>query len=99
MNQKFYYTILPAPVRYCKDLKAIEKIFYSELLSLCNEKGFCSTSNNHFAELYEVNKATVSQYISSLQKAGFIKCDIDKAGGNERRIYICDLLPGTSTKK
>ncbi len=85
---KFYYTVLPAPVRYSQDLKASEKIFYSEIANLCNAQGFCTTENSQFAELYRVNKATISSYISSLQKAGFISCKIDKRNGNARRIYI-----------
>lgn len=91
-ESKFYYTVLPAPVRYSKELKASEKIFYSELVSLCNEQGFCTTGNSYFADLYEVSKSTISQYLSSLQKAGFIKCKIEKKEGNSRRIYICNLL-------
>jgi len=93
MNErKTYYTVLPAPVRYNKGLKASEKIFYSEIVSLCNEQGFCTTTNAYFAELYQVSKATISQYISSLQKAGFIISKVDKNDANSRRIYICDLL-------
>ena len=87
-----YYTVLPASVRYSKHIKASEKIFYSEIASLINEEGFCTTENGYFAELYEVNKATISQYISSLQKAGFISCEIDKKNGDKRRIYIRDLF-------
>ncbi|WP_188439620.1 helix-turn-helix domain-containing protein [Planktosalinus lacus] len=90
--QKSYFTILPAPVRYSEKIKASEKIFYSEIASLCNEKGYCTTSNSYFAELYNVNKATISQYLHSLQKAGFIICKIDKANGNNRKIYLCDLI-------
>ena len=87
MNEhKSYFTVLPAPVRYSQSIKASEKIFYSEIASLCNDKGYCTGSNSYFAELYNVNKATISQYLYSLQKAGFIFCEVDKAGGNYRRI-------------
>ena len=87
-EQKKYYTVLPAPIRYHKDLKPIEKIFYSEIASLCNEKGYCTFSNQYFADLYNVHKATISQYLASLQKTGFIISEIDKANGNQRKIYL-----------
>lgn len=94
MNEhQTYYTLLPAKVRYNNELKASEKIFYSEIVGLCNEQGFCTTTNAYFAKLYNVSKATISQYISSLQKEGFIISKIDKDNANSRKIYICDLFP------
>ena len=92
-NSKTFYTVLPATVRYNKKLKASEKIFYSEIVALCNEQGFCTITNAYFAELYEVSKATISQYISSLQKEGFLISKIDKKDANSRKIYLCDLFP------
>jgi hypothetical protein len=93
MNEpKCYYTVIPAPVRYSQKLKAIEKIFYSEIVGQCNEQGFCSTTNGYFAELYQVSKNSITGYISSLQKAGFIISEIDLIDGGPRKIYICDLL-------
>ena len=34
-----YYSIIPANVRYSKDLSAQEKLFYSEITALTNLKG------------------------------------------------------------
>ena len=37
-----YYSILPAVVRYDKDLTDKAKLLYSEITCLCNKEGFAS---------------------------------------------------------
>lgn len=66
MEQPSYYAILPASVRYDKDLKPMEKILFAELTALSNKDGFCSASNRYFADLYGVDESTVSRWISRL---------------------------------
>ena len=88
-----YYAIIPATVRYNKDLKPNEKLLYGEITALANSKGFCFASNRYFAELYKVNIHTVSQWISHLEKLGYVNIELikdDKKEIKERRIYICD---------
>lgn len=93
-EQPSYYAIIPASVRYDKSLKANEKLLYGEITCLANAKGYCYASNSFFAELYEVDKATVSRWISHLEKQGYIKTQIIKNSSNqilERRIYITNF--------
>ena len=88
-----YYAIIPATVRYNKDLKPNEKLLYGEITALANSKGFCFASNRYFAELYKVTIHTVSQWISHLEKLGYVNIELikdDKKEIKERRIYICD---------
>jgi hypothetical protein len=96
MEAPGYYGILPANVRYDKNLKPMEKIMYSELTALCNKNGYCNATNSYFAELYEVNKNTVSLWIGDLEKAGYIKTKLIYEPGTknikERRIYIADPI-------
>lgn len=68
-----YFAILPANVRYDKDLKPNAKLLYSEITSLCNEKGICWARNEYFAGLYDVSKETVSRWISQLKNKDYIK--------------------------
>ena len=78
MNEKpSYYAIIPANVRY-SDLKPNAKLLYGEITALSNKHGFCFASNNYFAELYNVNKNTISSWISELNKKGFITVKIER---------------------
>jgi len=96
MERPGYYGILPANIRYDKNLKPMEKIMYSELTALSNKNGYCNATNSYFAELYEVSKNTVSLWIGDLEKAGYIKTKLIYEVGTkiikERRIYIADPI-------
>ena len=99
-NKRNYYAVIPAPVRYSKNLKANEKLMFGELTSLTNEKGFCYASNEYFANLYGVSKTSISKWISNLEKNKFIKIKMVYQRGTkqikERRIYIAPLLKKSS---
>ena len=73
MEKPNFYGIMPADVRYDKNLKPMEKILYTEITALTNSKGYCFATNSYFAELYEVHKNTVGNWISNLEKQGYIK--------------------------
>ena len=96
METPGYYGILPANIRYDKNLKPMEKIMYSELTALSNKNGYCNATNSYFAELYEVSKNTVSLWIGDLEKAGYIKTKLIYESGTknikERRIYIANPI-------
>ena len=92
MEKPNFYGIMPADVRYDKNLKPMEKILYTEITALTNSKGYCFATNSYFAELYEVHKNTVGNWISNLEKQGYIKTVLIYKKGTkeimERRIYI-----------
>ncbi|MBQ8993083.1 MAG: conserved phage C-terminal domain-containing protein [Turicibacter sp.] len=89
---KNYYAIIPANVRYDKDLTPNAKLLYGELTALSNEKGYCWASNSYFSELYGVSKKTVSNWIASLDEKGFVKSEMiykeNSKEIKERRLYI-----------
>lgn len=92
MEKPNFYGIMPADIRYDKNLKPMEKILYTEITALINKNGYCYATNSYFSELYEVHKNTVGTWINNLEKNGYIKTIlIYKKGTNqilERRIYI-----------
>ena len=77
-----YYAIIPANVRYA-DLKPNAKLLYGEITALSNKHGFCFASNKYFAELYKVNKNTISSWISDLKNYGFITVKIERNVDNQ----------------
>ena len=89
-----YYAVIPATVRYDKDLMSGAKLLYGEITALCNDKGFCWANNSYFAELYGVSKQTVINWLNSLIDCGYIKTKIAYKPGTKtvksRMIFILD---------
>jgi uncharacterized phage protein (TIGR02220 family) len=92
--QKSYYAIIPADVRYDKDLTPNAKLLYGEITALCNEKGYCWAGNGYFADLYQKNKSTIARWLKDLEEKGYITREvIYKEGSREienRYMRICD---------
>lgn len=76
MEKPNYYAIIPANVRYDKQLKDKAKLLYGEIASLCNKNGYCWAKNEYFADLYNVSKTTISTLIRNLIERGYIKSKI-----------------------
>lgn len=83
MDFKGYYSIIPAHVRYDKDLTPNAKLLYAEITSLCNEKGYCWANNSYFAELYGVTTVSISKWIKSLVEKGYISTEIEYKEGSK----------------
>jgi len=96
--RRAYYAVLPASVRYDVKICPNAKLLFAEVTALSNEKGYCWATNNYFAALYEVTAKTVSRWVSQLTEHGYIYVEIDQAAGNQRRIYIFEVLPGGMDK-
>lgn len=71
-QQRSYYAIIPANVRYDKDLAPNAKLLYGEITALCNEKGYCWASNQYFAELYGASVLSVKRWVNSLVTKGYV---------------------------
>lgn len=91
-QQKAYYAIIPANVRYDKDLVPNAKLLYGEITALCNEKGYCWASNQYFAELYNVSDRTIKNWISQLVDKGYIQRSVKYREGTkeieQRKLFI-----------
>lgn len=89
-----YYSVIPAEIRYCKDLTANAKLLYGEISALCNKDGYCWASNRYFSKLYGVSNASISRWIRDLEKRGFIKSEVIRNEKKEvvaRNIYLNTL--------
>ena len=74
--QRSYYAIIPANVRYDKDLTPNAKLLYGEITALCNERGYCWATNDYFANLYGVSKTSISKWVNSLVQKGYVSSEL-----------------------
>jgi hypothetical protein len=84
--RKSYFAVIPANVRYDKEIPANAKLLYGEITALCNEKGYCWASNEYFADLYKVSKRSISDWVSCLAEKGYIKVDLIYKEGTKQVI-------------
>ena len=108
MTKPNYYAVIPAKVRYCKDLTPNAKLLYAEITALCNMNGKCIASTQYFATLYSVSKTSIQNWLKSLEDNKFItRHTIFKEGTKEilsRHIKLIDpptqnnLRDNTNTK-
>lgn len=84
-----YWSVTPATVRYDKRLPGNVKQLYGEISALTNKDGYCWATNKYFAELYEVHKNTISEWVSTLVKYGYVEVEIVDLC--YRKIYIKEI--------
>ena len=85
-DKKLDFIIIPTKVLCHKKLTANAKLLMGEIINLCNSKGNCWASNSYLAEVLGIHKMTISKWINSLEKNGFIKCKVKS--DTKRKIYI-----------
>ena len=83
MEKPNYYSIIPAEVRYDKNLVPNAKLLYAEITALLNINGQCFASNKYFANLYNKSTVTISRWISQLKKLGYIDTHIKYKKGTK----------------
>jgi len=84
MEKPSYFAILTADVRYDKTLKPLARLLYAEITALCNKEGYCWAGNQYFADLYEVDKNTVSGWIGQLKTKGYITVQLEYKEGTKQ---------------
>lgn len=64
METPTFYTMLPAAVRYDKNLKPNEKLLFAEISALTNVTGYCYASNAYFQNLFDASTRTVQGWLN-----------------------------------
>ena len=70
-----YYAIIPAEVRYDKDLSSTAKLLYAEITSLCSKSGECWATNEYFASLYSTSERTITRLLKILKDKNYISIE------------------------
>lgn len=91
-----YYAIIPAGVRYDKQLPQGAKLLYSEITALSNKNGCCWAGDQYFMGLYKVSQATIQRWLTSLEKNGYIDRTVKYKDGSkeiEKRYIRINAYP------
>lgn len=88
MDSPNYYAVIPANVRYNKNLSSSAKLLYGEITALCNKTGECWATNKYFSELYGVSDRSVQTWISELAAEKLIDVEVNREAGNVRKIRL-----------
>lgn len=91
-----YYAVIPADVRYDEGIPPNAKLLYGEISALVGKDGFCYASNAYFMKLYGFSDPTISRLISQLEKAGYIRREIEKDNSGQvkrRKLYLSVSVP------
>ena len=73
MQKPNYYAVIPADVRYNKNLSPNSKLLYAEITALCNMNGKCTATTDYFCKLYEVSRISIQKWLKILEKNNYIK--------------------------
>ena len=88
IEQPSYYAIIPATVRYCKELPANAKLLYGEITALASTDKGCFARNKYFANLFNVDVRTIARWINLLEQYGFIERDLPSTSDGTRIIRL-----------
>ena len=97
-----YYAVIPANVRYDKDLNPNAKLLYGEITALCNKQGYCWATNKYFSELYKVSERSISIWINQLIEKRYISSEIVHKKGDiksTKRILRIDYSINTPVEE
>lgn len=80
MDRDFRGIWISAEIWLTKEMTVGEKLMYVEIESLSKLERGCFASNAHFAEMFSISPARVSEIISSLASKGFVTVDQKRQG-------------------
>lgn len=82
-----YYAIIPANVRYDKKLPGKAALLYGEITALCNQKGYCWAGDSYFANLYDVSKQTIQNWLKALEVNSHITREVIYEEGTQKILH------------
>ena len=99
-NTPNFYAIIPATVRYNKNLEPGAKLLYGEITALCNQQGYCWAANKYFSELYDVDARTIQRWLRSLKDSDLVFIEVEIGGfQTSRKIWISKEIKEMFTER
>ena len=83
IESKSYFTTIPGYIRKDKRLTPNCKMLFGDIAALCEANGQCWASNAYFAKIFDVDRKTISAWISKLQECGHIATEVQKDENGE----------------
>ena len=83
MTKPNYYAVIPAEVRYNKNLTPNAKLLYAEITALCGMNGKCIASTQYFCKVYEVSRVSIQNWLKLLEDHGYITRDVKYRQGSK----------------
>lgn len=91
--QPGYWAVIPANIRYDRQLTTTAKLLYAEISSMAQVNGYCWATDKYFADLFICSVSTITRSIRSLADGGYIRIEkTSNIRGLERRIF-CGVYP------
>ena len=87
IQQPSFWAVLPAKIRYDKEIDFTSKVIFAEITALSNMWGYCSAGNQYFADRFGLSVTQISRIVAKLIDRHYIRSVIEKAKGNKRRLY------------
>ena len=82
-SKEGFWAVLPADVRYDKNISMAGKVIYAEITCLCNKEGYCWAKNKYFAEHFGLTIRHTQRILKTLERQGYLKI---KGTANTRKI-------------
>ena len=87
-NSKKGYIIVTADTKLNPDIPSPVKIFYSDLISLSRQHGYCWSSNDYFCSKYNVTRDTIARWIDILKKQFLIRTEYGQRYSIKNKRYV-----------
>lgn len=97
-EQPGFWALIPASVRYDKELPPNAKLLYGEVTALSDKLGYCYAQNSYFSDLFGLSERSVTRLLSTLVDRGYLRVDVVRDTATqevlERRIMPSTTLRG-----
>jgi len=83
-----FWSVIPTLLLEDEKIPLRAKKLYGLISSLCKKEGYCWASNKFLSEQSKIPIGTVRRYLKILENKNWIKSELIKEEGNERKIFL-----------